>query len=96
MYYLPKTTPEGYRVFIVEMGEDFSKFVHTQKLVRCTMMIELALSIWPDLPGLFVIYNLQGLPANIITKLSLSLTAAGLYWFEVSKSTFIVFYFGDT
>lgn len=82
MWFMPKPTPEGYRILCLQTGGDFSKFNHAQKIVRCTMMIEVALCMWPDMKGLFVIYDLDRIPSNILTKLSLTLTAAGLHWFQ--------------
>ncbi|XP_014283715.1 alpha-tocopherol transfer protein [Halyomorpha halys] len=84
MFFLPKPTPEGYRVLMMRLEQEFSTFSHQQKIVRTMMMIELAMSTWPEMKGIIFCYDMKYAPGNLLSRLSLSFGAMSIHWFQSS------------
>ncbi|CAH1392769.1 unnamed protein product [Nezara viridula] len=83
IYFLPKPTPEGYRVLIISEGENFiGNFVHSQCTVRLTMLMETAMSLWPDMTGLITVTDMKGVPKAFLTKMNPTSIAYYFHWFQ--------------
>ena len=89
MYFLPKATPEGYRVLMMRVGPDLKPFNHQQKITRTLMMIELAMVTWPDMAGMIICYDMKYAPVNLINRLSLTTSGVAPPWAHVSLLRFI-------
>ncbi|XP_014278697.1 uncharacterized protein [Halyomorpha halys] len=70
MFYLPKATPEGYRVIMI-CGFNAEKFNNHLYNVRLLMMVELGLVMWPSMSGIIMLIDTKGSNASIIPKLNI-------------------------
>ncbi|CAH1399781.1 unnamed protein product [Nezara viridula] len=71
MFMLPKTTPEGYRVFFA-ICDDFDKYDGFQSNVIMSMVLEVEMMMHPDSPGIILAFDCRGVDVRIMTKMGLS------------------------
>ncbi|XP_024217303.1 alpha-tocopherol transfer protein-like [Halyomorpha halys] len=84
-FFLDSTTPEGYRVLFHNLTPTFNEcFVHSQEIVKSMMCIEMAMHTWPDMKGLYLVYDMKTLDATLLTKLAPTLLGSALDWFQSS------------
>ncbi|CAH1391320.1 unnamed protein product [Nezara viridula] len=73
MFFLPKTTPEGYRVFYTGITDQFEEhYDHDQTTACFHMSLELSMDQWPDMKGIFIIWDLKGFKPSYAARLNLS------------------------
>ncbi|CAH1399778.1 unnamed protein product [Nezara viridula] len=84
-FFLEGTTPEGYRVLFHNLTPTFNEcFLHSQEIIKSLMFIEMAMQKWPDMKGLYLAYDIKGMDASVLPKLSPTVLASGLEWFQGS------------
>lgn len=82
-FFLDGTTPEGYRVLFHNITPAFNEcFLHSQEIIKSVMMIELAMKTWPDMKGIYLIYDIKTMDVSVLPKLSPGFLASALEWFQ--------------
>ncbi|XP_066906396.1 uncharacterized protein [Halyomorpha halys] len=81
MFILPNTTPEGYKVFMA-VCLDFDKFDGFWSNVIMSMVLETAMMMYPDSPGLFLTFNCKNVDSRLMTKFGLSSTVFFLQYVQ--------------
>lgn len=81
MFMLPKTTPEGYRVFM-GISDDFDRFDGFWSNVIMTMVLESEMMMNPNCPGLFLTFDCKVVDSRIMTKMGLAPITFFLNYFQ--------------
>ncbi|XP_014286307.1 alpha-tocopherol transfer protein [Halyomorpha halys] len=83
LYFLPQTTPEGYRVLLNSITDQFQTyFDQDQTIAAFHMSLELSLARWPDMKGLFLVWDLKGFTASNAAKLSFPTLETTIRYFQ--------------